>query len=45
MEGGHLVIVNHGSKALFVLRTRKDVDPRQIRAQLERYARQIEEHL
>jgi len=45
MEGSRLVIINHGSKALFVIRTTQDMDPRQLRTSLERYAKQIEEHL
>jgi predicted regulator of Ras-like GTPase activity (Roadblock/LC7/MglB family) len=45
MEGSRLIIINHGSKALFVLRTVKDADPRRLKASLEPYAKQIEEHL
>ncbi|HKZ90124.1 MAG TPA: roadblock/LC7 domain-containing protein [Thermoplasmata archaeon] len=45
METSRLVIINHGSKALFVVRTPKDKDLVQLRQNLEKYARRIEEYL
>jgi len=45
LEGSRVIIVNDGPKALFVFRTRKDIDTRRLRQGLEKYARQIEEHL
>lgn len=45
LEGSRVVIVNDGPKALFVLRTSKDIDPRRLRQNLDKYAKQIEEHL
>lgn len=45
LEGSRVVIVNDGPKALFVLRTTKDVDTRRMRQSLEKYARRIEEYL
>lgn len=45
MESSRLVIINHGSKALFVVRTSKDKDLVQLRQNLEKYARRIEEYL
>lgn len=45
LEGSRVVILNDGPKALFVLRTTKELDPRRLKQSLERYAKRIEEHL
>lgn len=45
LEGSRVLILNDGPKALFVLRTTKDVDPRRVRQNLEKYAKRIEEYL
>lgn len=45
LEGSRVVILNDGPKALFVLRTTKDLDPRRLKQSLEKYAKRIEEYL
>jgi hypothetical protein len=45
LEGSRVLILNDGPKALFVLRTTKDVDPRRVRQSLEKYAKRIEDFL
>jgi hypothetical protein len=45
LDGSRVLILNDGPKALFVLRTTKDVDPRRVRQNLEKYAKRIEEYL
>jgi len=45
LEASRVMIVNDGPKALFVLRASRDADPRRIKQEIEKYAKQIEEYL
>jgi len=45
LEQSRIVVVNDGPKAIFVLRTRKDVDLPSMKSSLERMSRRIEELL
>lgn len=45
LEGSKVMILNDGPKALFVLRTPRDADPREIKQNLEKFAKKIEEYL
>jgi predicted regulator of Ras-like GTPase activity (Roadblock/LC7/MglB family) len=45
LEQSRIVVVNDGPKAIFVLRTRKDVDIPSMKSSLERMSRRIEELL
>ena len=45
LEQSRIVVVNDGPKAIFVLRTRKDVDIPSMKSSLEKMSRRIEELL
>ena len=45
LEQSRIVVVNDGPKAIFVLRTRKDVDIPSMKSSLERMSRRVEELL
>jgi predicted regulator of Ras-like GTPase activity (Roadblock/LC7/MglB family) len=45
LEQSRIVVVNDGPKAIFVLRTRKDVDIPSVKNSLERMSRRVEELL
>jgi len=45
LEQSRIVVVNDGPKAIFVLRTRKDVDIPSMKISLERMSRRVEELL
>jgi predicted regulator of Ras-like GTPase activity (Roadblock/LC7/MglB family) len=45
LEQSRIVVVNDGPKAIFVLRTRKDIDLAFVKNALERMSRRVEELL
>jgi predicted regulator of Ras-like GTPase activity (Roadblock/LC7/MglB family) len=45
LEQSRIVVVNDGPKAIFVLRTRKDIDIPSVKNSLERMSRRVEELL
>jgi predicted regulator of Ras-like GTPase activity (Roadblock/LC7/MglB family) len=45
LEQSRIVVVNDGPKAIFVLRTRKDVDLASVKNSLEKMSRRVEELL
>jgi len=45
LEQSRIVVINDGPKAIFVLRTGKDVDIASVKSSLERMSRRVEELL
>ncbi|TLZ72750.1 MAG: hypothetical protein E6K10_01690 [Methanobacteriota archaeon] len=45
LESSRIVVVNDGPKAMFVLRTRKDMDLGALKGHLEKMSKRVEEYL